>query len=685
MPDPGAPGVAMGLAARAVGITKIELSWTAPADPDIAGYRIEWSADGASGWRDLAAHTGSTATAYDDTGLAARTTRHYRVSAINAERPGSPSETAHATTGAGAPEAPTGLVASAVGNTKIGLAWQEPTEIGGSAITGYRIERSADGVSGWRVLVPDTGNADTAYRDTGLPSATTRHYRISAINGDGPGVASGVAHATTGSGAPDAPWGLVATAKAPGPGDTTTQIDLAWEKPAEFGRSAVTGYRIEWSANGTSSWRELVADTGSTDRTRSDSGLPAPTTRHYRVFAINADGTGPASNVAHATTDDVVRPVLVSARTSTTGSTAFLGFDEDIGTISSPAVSAFTVTADGVSVGVGLRDFIFDTAVGRTGVRLRNLSPTIKQGQSVVVTYSDPNPGTDDATGVIQDTAGNDAASFTTGENGVPEVVNESTAAPAAPDAPTGLEATTAGDTRIDLAWEPPAYNGGGDITGYRIEVSEGVDPLVWTELVASHDAREGGAEDAEILTAHAHTGLPRAATRHYRVSAINAGGTGPASESASATTTMVAPGAPTGLAATAEDASPSAPSTQIDLAWTAPAVIRDSDITGYRIEWSRNGTSDWKALVANTASTDVAYSDTGLGSETRRHYRVFAINAFGTGPASNVDSATTEDIEGPKVSGPGTVFQDGVEFAAILSEPLDATDANLPRQTPSR
>ena len=48
----------------------------------------------------------------------------------------------------------------------------------------------------------------------------------------------------------------------------------------------------------------------------------------------------------------------------------------------------------------------------------------IAQGQSVTVSYTDPSAGDDDA--AIQDTLGNDAASFTTGEDGVPAVVNGS-------------------------------------------------------------------------------------------------------------------------------------------------------------------------------------------------------------------------------------------------------------------
>ena len=580
----------------------------------------------------------------------------------------------------GAPGAPAGLTARAVGSTRIDLAWDEPLERGDTAITGYRIEWSADGRSGWRDLVANTGSTDRAHADTVAPE-TTRHYRVSAINAQGPGSPSVAAHAATGTGEPGAPRELVAAKSAT---NQAFEIDLAWEEPADRGDSDITSYRIEWSADGTSNWRALAADTGSTDRTWSDVDLPSPTTRHYRVSAINAVGPGQASNTASATTDDVVPPVLRSADVRTPGLTVFLLFADAINSATLPMASAFTVSADGYRVDVGYVDVI--PVAGGISIRLRYISPTIKRGQSVVVTYTDPNPGSDDATGVIQDRAGHDAASFTTGEDGVPAAVNDSGAAPVAPDAPTGLMAEAAGDTGIVLTWSPPAYNGGSAVTGYLIEVSPDGTDGSFTTREANHDVREDGGEDGAIVTAYTHTGLTRATTRHYRVSAINAAGTGAASASTeftSATTTMVAPGAPTGLTATAHDAMPGDTSTQIDLAWTAPAAIEGvAPPTGYRIEWSPDGASDWEELVEDTGTTDVVYSDAGLPSETTRHYRVSARNApgaAGLGPPSNVDGATSEDIEPPTGRRTPVVFINGIQMAISYDLSLDITGANAP------
>ena len=95
------------------------------------------------------------------------------------------------------PAAPKDLVATAEGQAVIGLRWVPPDDAGSSTVTGYRIEWSADGSSGWTELVGDTGSTKTAYRDNGLRPGTTRYYRVCAMNSTGPGPLSNVAGATT--------------------------------------------------------------------------------------------------------------------------------------------------------------------------------------------------------------------------------------------------------------------------------------------------------------------------------------------------------------------------------------------------------------------------------------------------------------------------------------------------------
>ena len=96
------------------------------------------------------------------------------------------------------PDAPTGLTATAIDQTQIDLSWQAPSDDGGAAITGYRIEVSQDSIA-WTDLETNTGPPTNSYSHTGLTAGSTRHYRVSAINSAGPGQPSDIAIGTTGA------------------------------------------------------------------------------------------------------------------------------------------------------------------------------------------------------------------------------------------------------------------------------------------------------------------------------------------------------------------------------------------------------------------------------------------------------------------------------------------------------
>ena len=120
-------------------------------------------------------------------------------------------------------------------------------------------------------------------------------------------------------------------------------------------------------------------------------------------------------------------PALVSATVGAAGNAVALVFDEDLDLPSNNAdarrflarlASAFAVTADGAGVAVsGL------TASSADQLTLV-LPGVIFQGQAVTLTYTDPTPG-DDAV-ALQDILGNETPTFTTGRNGVPDVINNS-------------------------------------------------------------------------------------------------------------------------------------------------------------------------------------------------------------------------------------------------------------------
>ena len=592
------PGAPTEFVASSDGTDKINLTWTAPASDGgsaITGYRIEVSSDGGSSWSDHVANTRSTTTTYAHTGLSPGDTRHYRVSAINTIGAGTPSNVDGATTASTRPSRPTGLSATASGNTQINLTWVAPASDGGSPITGYRIEISSDGGSSWTDQVADTTSADTTYSHTGLSPGDTRHYRVSAINTNGAGRPSNVDGATTEATEPGAPTGLSATASG------TTQINLTWTVPASDGGSPITGYRIEISSDGGSSWTDQVANTRRTNTTYSHTGLAPGDTRHYRVSAITTSGTGFPSNVDGTTAGTTVPGAPTALVAAASGTTQI----------------NLTWTAPAITGGSAITGYKIESSSDGGS----SWSDHVANTASTDTTYSH--------TGLaIGATRHYRVSAINTNGAGLPSNVDNATTGATVPGAPTGLLAIASGNTQINLTWTAPASNGGFAITAYRIEVSSDGGSS-WSDHVAN---------TRDTSTTYSDTGLAPGDTRHYRVSAINTNGAGLPSNVDDATTGATAlPGAPSVLVATASG------TTQINLTWTAPASNGGFAITAYRIEVSSDGGSSWSDHVADTRITTTTYSHTGLAPGTTRHYRVSAINTNGAGPPSNVDDATTD------------------------------------------
>jgi len=394
---------------------------------------------------------------------------------------------------------PTNLSAQAVSTSQINLSWNAPSNLGSLLLTGYKIDRSANGGSTWSTIVSNTGSTTTTYSNTGLAPSTSYTYRVSAITVLVTSSPSNTASATTFSPitVPQSPTGLTATAV------SSSQINLSWNAPSNNGGSSITGYQISRSTNG-GIWTVIISNTGSTVTTYSNTGLAPSTTYAYQVSAINSVGTSSPSNTASTTT-------------------------------------------------------------------------------------------------LVQLTA---------------------------PQPPTSLVASAASSSQINLSWSAPTNNGGSSVIGYKIDRSTN-GGSTWNTIVSN---------TGSTGTTYSNTGLSPSTTYTYRVSAINSVGTSSPSNTAS-TTTLVqlsAPQPPTGLTATAISSS------AINLSWSVSSNNGGAAVTGYKIERSTDGGTTWNTDVANTGTTSTTYSDTGLSSSTAYTYRVSAINSVGTSSPSNTASATT-------------------------------------------
>ena len=120
---------------------------------------------------------------------------------------------------------------------------------------------------------------------------------------------------SVGPSAPQPPTNLSAIAA------STSQINLSWTAPTNNGGSPVTGYKIERSTDGGSTWNTIVSKTSNAETKYSNTGLASGTTYTYRVSAINVIGTSSPSNTASATTSGTTQVTITVQSVDLSGNT----------------------------------------------------------------------------------------------------------------------------------------------------------------------------------------------------------------------------------------------------------------------------------------------------------------------------------------------------------------------------
>jgi len=181
-----------------------------------------------------------------------------------------------------------------------------------------------------------------------------------------------------------------------------------------------------------------------------------------------------------------------------------------------------------------------------------------------------------------------------------------------APGAPATLTAT-GGSSSVTLAWTIPTATGDSAISGYAIDyATDGGNS--WGTLVAS---------TGSTATSYSVFPLWNGFPYHFRVSAINQQGTGPASPVAFATPDLL-PGPPTGVVATFGDR-------QVGLSWTPPVANGGSTLTGFVITWSSSATTGQVSGYATLGVQATSYLVVGLTNGVSYTFTVAGTNAGGT------------------------------------------------------
>lgn len=182
------------------------------------------------------------------------------------------------------------------GSTTALVSWAAPSDNGGTAITGYRIDYSTSPTfSSYSSKTVGVVTSDTI---TGLTPGTQYYFRVCALNAvtsaaGVPGPASSSVGGFTGTvpGAPTAPAAVA------GPG----RLTVGWTAPASDGGVAIDAYRLEVATD--SGFTSIVAtvDVGAAVRSKTVLELTPGTTYYARVRAHNSVGYGANSTTASTT------------------------------------------------------------------------------------------------------------------------------------------------------------------------------------------------------------------------------------------------------------------------------------------------------------------------------------------------------------------------------------------------
>ncbi len=178
---------------------KVNLSWGASGDENIAGYHVYRAVSAAGPFTRVTGDAPVGATQYSDVPPAGSYT--YMVRAVKLEQTASgsyynPSQGIFATaTVSGStpqpPATPTDLRATAISSSRIDLQW---TDVANE--TGFKLERKKGANGSWGEITTISAGG-TGFNDTGLTASTQYYYRIRAFNTAGLSPYSAEAQATT--------------------------------------------------------------------------------------------------------------------------------------------------------------------------------------------------------------------------------------------------------------------------------------------------------------------------------------------------------------------------------------------------------------------------------------------------------------------------------------------------------
>ena len=645
--------------------TSVTLTWAAVTGA--TAYDIYRSTT-AGGEGSVPIATGAS-TPYTDSNLASGTTYYYQVAAVNTTGEGTLSNEAAATPGNTVPAAP--VLKAVAGSAQVTLSW--------SAVSGaasYILYRSTASTPTSIYLMGLSSGSQT-YTDGSLTNGTLYNYQIAAVNTSGLGTVSNQARATPGASALPAVAGLAAT---PGAG----QVVLTWT--AVSGATSYNVYRST-SAGGEGSV-PAFAGVSTTGSTYTDTAVSNTVTYYYKVAAVSTLGEGALSGEASATPGSAGLPApllkavpgasqVALTWTAVAGAatyTVYRGTSSSSLTVYQPGVSSATYVDTGVT---GSTTYYYQvaavTAAGQGALSNRvsatpgASAPAAPTGLTATAVYG----GTQIAlswNAVSGATSYNIYRATAAGaEGGAPYLVAPTVTLTSGVDTYTDSPLVTgvtyyyqvsavAANGESALSGEAGALAGGISLPAPILKAVAGASQvnLSWTAIPgASSYVLYRGATSSTLLAyqggltaaGYSDSGVTAGTLYYYQVTAVNGSGLGSASNKVAATPGGAVPAAPTGLVATAANAS-------VTLTWSTV-----TSATSYNLYRSTSpggeGAVPYIAAVSASISGGVAtYTDSSLTNSVVYYYEVCAVNAVGEGPLSAEASAVpgSAQLAAPKL-----------------------------------
>ena len=245
------------------------------------------------------------------------------------------------------------------------------------------------------------------------------------------------------------------------------------------------------------------------------------------------------------------------------------------------------------------------------------------------------------------------------------------TGGPSLPNTPTAPSLAQGTGSNLTVTWIAPATDGThGAATSYNLQFSPS-GAGTWTNV-------------AGVISPYVMTGLTAGASYDVEVQSVNAGGTSVWSATSTLATITTGPLAPNAPAIASVAPPPNGTTTQLTVAWTAPATDgTHGAATAYNLRSSASGAGTWTTVTGVTSP----YVITGLTGATAIDVEVQATNAAASPSAwSAITTGTTWGATvapgswvaaASQVHGTGVAPNGGVQ-ATVTAAPTAVTGVNF-------